>query len=69
MVNLHAEGGASYYLHETIPFSFVMHCNATWVSEPKARELVDDSSYEVLTATPASEHPPDPIPYARAASR
>jgi len=71
VVNLHAEGGASYYLHETLPFSFmlVIACNATWVSESKARELVDDSSYEVLTATPATEHPPDPIPYAKAASR
>jgi hypothetical protein len=68
VVKLQAEGGRSYYLHETIPLAFVMHCNATWVSEPKARELVDDSSYEVLTATLATEHPPDPIPYARAAS-
>jgi hypothetical protein len=66
---LHAEGGRSYYLHETIPlFAFIMHCNLTWVSEAKARELVDDSTYEVITDTPASEHPPDAIPYARAAA-
>jgi hypothetical protein len=70
VVKLHAEGGASYYLHETIPFfAFFTHCSATWVSEPKARELVDDSTYEVITETPATEHLPDPVPYAKAASR
>ena len=38
------------------------------MSEAEARELVDDSSYEVLTETPTTEHPPDAIPYANAAS-
>jgi hypothetical protein len=66
---LHAEGGRSYYLHETIPFAFVMRCKVTWVTEANARDLVDDSSYEVITETPASEHPPDPVPYAKAATR
>jgi hypothetical protein len=67
---LHAEGGRSYYLHETIPlFAFIMHCNATWVSEQKARELVDDSTYEVITETPSAERLPDPVPFAKAASR
>ena len=69
IVKLQAEGGRSYYLHETIPFSFIMHCNATWVSEPKARDLIDDASYEVLTEAPATEHLPDAVPYAKAASR
>lgn len=70
VVKLHAEGGRSYYLHETLPFAFalVLTVKATWVSEAAARELVDDSSYEVLTETPATEHPPDAIPYANAAS-
>jgi hypothetical protein len=68
-VKLHAEGGKSYYLHEKVPFGFMLRCDADWVSEHKARELVDDSTYEVITNTPSSEHPPDPIPYAKAASR
>jgi len=68
-VRLHAEGGKSYYLHQKVPFAFVMRCDAEWVSEHKARDLVDDSTYEVITNTPASEHPPDAIPFAKAASR
>jgi hypothetical protein len=67
-VKLHAEGGRSYYLHEKVPFAFMLRCDAAWVSEPKARELVESSTYEVLTQTPASEHPPDPVPFARAAT-
>jgi hypothetical protein len=67
-VKLVAVGGASYYLHEKVPFSFVMHCDPELVSEQKARELVDDSTYEIITSTPSSEHPPDPIPFARAAA-
>ena len=69
-VKLEAVGGKSYYLHEKIPFfQLVMHCDPAWVSEAKARDLVEDSTYEVITQTPASEHPPDPVPYARAAVR
>ena len=68
-VKLSAVGGRSYYLHEKVPFAFIMRCNASFVSEQKARELVDDSTYEVITKTPASEHPPDAVPFARAASR
>lgn len=67
-VKLHAEGGKSYYLHEKVPFGFMLRCDPDWVSEPKARELVDDSTYEIITNTPASEHPPDPVPFARAAA-
>ena len=69
LVKLHAEGGKSYYLHEKIPFlQFVMHCDTELVSEAKARELVEESTYEVITQTPASEHPPEPVPFARAAT-
>ena len=69
VVKLHAEGGKSYYLHERIPFlQLVMHCDADFVSEQKARELVEDSTYEVITQTPATEHPPDAVPFARAAT-
>lgn len=69
-LNLHAEGGKSYYLHERVPFlAFVMRCDADFVSEAKARELVEDSTYEVITQTPVSEHPPDAVPFAKAASR
>ena len=68
-VELHAEGGKSYYLHEKVPSGSCSRCDASWVSEPKARELVDDSTYEVITTTPASEHPPrSRIPFAKAAA-
>jgi hypothetical protein len=68
-VKLQAEGGKSYYVHEKIPFlQFVMHCDADFVSEQKARELVEDSTYEVITQTPANEHPPDAVPFAKAAN-
>jgi hypothetical protein len=63
---LYAAGGRSYYLHETIPLSPAVRCEVTFVSEPKARELMDRATYEVLTDTPSSEHPPDAIPYAKA---
>ena len=53
-VKLHAEGGKSYYLHEKIPFAFVMRCDADVGERAKARELVDDSTYEVITETPAT---------------
>ena len=70
VVNFHAEGGRSYYLHEKIPFlQFVMHCEAEFVSEATARDLVEESTYEVITQTPATEHPPDAVPFARAATR
>jgi hypothetical protein len=69
-LKLHAEGGKSYYLHEKIPFlQFVMHCDAEFVSEAKARDLVEDSTYEVIPQPPASEHPPDAVPFAKAAAR
>jgi hypothetical protein len=63
---LYAAGGRSYYLHETIPLSPAVRCEVTFVSEEKARELVARSTYEVLTDTPSTEHPPDAIPYAKA---
>jgi hypothetical protein len=68
-VKLHAEGGRSYYIHEKVPVARLLRCDPDFVSEQKARELVDDSTYEVITQTPSSEHPPDAIPYAKAASR
>jgi hypothetical protein len=68
-VTLHAEGGKSYYLHQKVPFALMLRCDAAWVSEPVARDLVDDSTYEVLTQTPSGAAPPDPIPFAKAASR
>ncbi len=68
-VKLVAEGGKSYYLHQKVPFGFMIHADGEWVSEPRARELVEDSTYEIITQTPSSEQPPDPVPYARAATR
>ena len=68
-VKLQAEGGKSYYLHQKVPFGFMLRCDAEWVSEQDARELVDDSTYEVIVETPSAEHLPDAIPYAKAASR
>ena len=40
-VKLQAVGGRSYYLHEKVPFGFMLRCDAECVSEPKARELVE----------------------------
>lgn len=68
-VQLRAEGGKSYYLHEKVPFAFIIRCDAVWVSESRARDLVDDSTYEVLTQTPKSQQLPGAVPFARAASR
>jgi hypothetical protein len=69
VVQLHAEAGRSYYLHETLPYAvlLVLTCTATWVSEAAARDLVNESTYEVITEAP--EHVPDPIPYANANTR
>jgi hypothetical protein len=64
-----AEGGQSYYLHQKVPFALMLRCDAAWVSQPVARDLVDDSTYEVLTQTPSGEPPPAPIPFAKAASK
>lgn len=68
-LKLHAEGGKSYYLHEKVPFALMLRCDPQWVSEPVARELVEDSTYEVLMETPSRDQSPGAIPFARAASR
>jgi hypothetical protein len=68
-IDLVAEGGKSYYLHQKVPFALMLKCEAAWVSEPVAHELVDDSTYEVLSETPSNEPSPGPIPFAKAATR
>jgi len=66
-VQLTAAGGKSYYLHQKVPFGFTMKCEAAWVTEPEARALVDDSSYEIVTQGPGAGPLPGAIPYASAA--
>ncbi|MBX3189810.1 MAG: hypothetical protein KF819_22485 [Labilithrix sp.] len=66
-VSLRAEAGKSYYLHQKIGSPFWVTCEADWVSELVARDLVDDSTYEIVTRSP--EPVPAPIPFARASSR
>jgi hypothetical protein len=71
-VELRAEGGKSYYLHQKVPFdpfALKMRCETAWVDETVARKLVDKSSYEVVTQGPNGEALPEPVPYAKAASR
>jgi hypothetical protein len=71
-VDLRAEAGKSYYLHQKVPFdpfALKMRCETAWVDEPTARRLVESSSYEVITQAPDGGPTPDPIPYAKAASR
>ena len=65
---LHAEAGKSYYLHERVPIELVPRCIASWVTEERARDLVEASSYETTSVT-HGESPPDAVPYAKAASR
>lgn len=65
---LHAEAGKSYYLHERVPVELVPRCIASWVTEERAKDLVEASSYET-TSVAHGEAPPDAVPYAKAASR
>lgn len=68
-LELVTEGGKSYYVHETIPFAFITRVDAVLVSELVAHDLVDDSTYEVITEGPSNQKVPDAIPYAKAAAR
>lgn len=68
-VTLHAEGGKSYYLHQKVPFGFMVKCDAVWVTEQAAHELVDDSSYEVIVQAPNGAAPPNAVPFAKAIAR
>jgi hypothetical protein len=65
-VALRAEGGKSYYLHQKVPFAFIVRADGVWVSEPVARDLVEDATYEVVTEAPSSEGPPAAVPFAKA---
>ncbi|HSO37238.1 MAG TPA: hypothetical protein VLT33_32150 [Labilithrix sp.] len=64
-LDLHAEAGKSYYIHEQVPVELVPRCMATLVDEGRARELVEASTYET-TAVAHGEAAPDPVPYAKA---
>jgi hypothetical protein len=65
-VALRAEGGKSYYLRQKIGSPFWVTCDAVWVSEPVARDLVEDSTYAVVTKSP--DPSPGPVPFAKAAT-
>jgi hypothetical protein len=63
---LQAEAGKSYYLWERVPVELVPRCIASWVTEERAKDLVEASSY-ATTSVAHGEAPPAPVPYAKAA--
>ena len=67
-VELHAEAGKSYYLHDQVPVELVPRCMALWVTEERAKELVEASTY-ATTSVAHGEAPPAAVPYATAARR
>lgn len=64
-IDLHAEAGKSYYIHQQVPVELVPRCMATMVDEARAKELVEASTYEI-TSIAHGEAAPAPIPYAKA---
>lgn len=62
-----AEPGGRYYLKQEVDNAFgYVTCRAIWVTESVARELVEDSRYQVLVGVPGSERLPGEVPFAPA---
>ncbi len=62
---LFADAGRSYYLKQEVDNLFgYVKCHAIWVEEQAARELFDESNYEVLVGVPGSEKLPSNPPFA-----
>lgn len=67
MAGLVAEAGRTYFLKEEVDNVFGwVKCRAVWVNEEVGKQLLDESTYEVLVGVPGSEKLPGGVPVAPA---
>lgn len=64
---IEAVAGRSYYLKQEVDNVFgYVKCRAVWVDEAAAKELLEQSTYEVLSGVPGSDALPPNPPFAPA---
>jgi hypothetical protein len=60
---LHAESGASYWLHqEVVELGGVAHAHLDWVDEESAKELLDECDARVRVSVPGHDDDPAALP-------
>jgi hypothetical protein len=64
---LTAEAGKSYFLKQEVDYILgYVKCRGVWLAESEAKDLFENSAYEVLVGVPGSESLPPNPPYAPA---